>query len=133
MAKKKNLVDVVEVKKEAIQLKQQKKRVDDKEKAALELQKKTILEEWQKNMDAIIQAIFLEMPDKKREILELLSKNKFSKYKPDLSFEENFKNPLFRAAFRNKVKELFAIRFEALDRKYKLELSKSQKAIDELQ
>ncbi len=130
MTKEKNLVDTIEIKKDAIKLKKAKQAENNERKLKLENQKKDLLEKWQKNTDAIIQAIFLEIPDKKAEILEFLQSNKISRYKPELSLEENFQNPFVRVAFRNRVKDEFANRFEALDTRYNKEIKELQEQID---
>ena len=82
------------------------------------IKKKQIYAELQHKETAIIEAIFLEMPDKKDTMLTIAKQNRSSNYKPNLSEDENLQNPIFKAAFRNAVKKQFPERSEALNKFY---------------
>ena len=79
------------------------------------------------NEDAIIEALFLEMPELQNELLEQVKKNRFSGYQKDLTIEENLQDDMFSAAYRNLIKKKFKSRFTALNKKYEPKI-KSVKA-----
>lgn len=118
MAKQTTLFDPFENQKEVTKTKKEKRQQEEIRKADLEAQKKQVFAELSQKENAIIEAIFLEIPDEREEILKLTKQNRFSHYNSQLSDNENLQSPMFKAAFRNTVKKKFAQRFEALNKKY---------------
>ena len=129
MAKQTKLFDPFDKQKEVEQIKRIEIKQLEKRKLDLEEEKKQIIHELRQKEDAIIEAIFIEMPEKKYEILSLTKRNKFSHYKPLLSDSENLCDPLFNAAFRNEVKKQFQSRFEALNKQYEAKIKSINTAI----
>ena len=129
MAKQKTLFDPVEKKKSVAKTKKDRKNQDEARKAELEEQKNNIYAELHRKEKAIVEGIFLEMPDKKEEILNITKQNRFSNYKSELSDEENLQNPMFNAAFRNVVKKQFPERFAALNKQYQPKIKSIKAAL----
>jgi len=129
MAKQKTLFDPVENKKNVVKAKKDKKNQDDARRIELEEQKNNIYAELHRKEKAIVEGIFLEMPDRKEEILDTVKQNRFANYKSELSDEENLQNPMFNAAFRNVVKKQFPERFAALSKQYEPKIKSIKAAL----
>ncbi len=130
MARQKTLFDPIENEKNKVSAKKEKQEQADRRRRELEVQKKQLHQELRQKEDAIIAAIFIEMPEKEEEILQLTKQNRFSHYKAELSDTENLTDPIFNAAYRNIIKKSFATRFKTLDKQYKSKLKSIQTALN---
>lgn len=127
LSKQTSLFDPIQEKKEKAAIKKAVRKQSDIRKMELEAQKRKLFSELKKNEDAIIEALFLEMPELQNELLEQVKKNRFSGYQKDLTIEENLQDDMFSAAYRNLIKKKFKSRFTALNKKYEPKI-KSVKA-----
>ena len=127
LSKQTNLFDPIQEKKEKAATKKAVRQRSDIRKMELEAQKRKLFNELKKNEDAIIEALFLEMPELQNELLEQVKKNRFSGYQKNLTIEENLQDDMFSAAYRNLIKKKFKSRFTALSKKYEPKI-KSVKA-----
>ncbi len=118
MAQQKELIDPIESQRNMMKAKRQRQKEREAKKAFLEQEKKKLYEELRQKENMIIEAIFMEVPDTKKRMIDLTKQSRFSHYKPELTDQENLQDPIFKAAFCNTVKKQFASRFELLGKKY---------------
>ena len=83
LSKQTNLFDPIQDKKEKAATKKAAREQSEIRKLELEAQKRKLFNELKKKEDAIIEALFLEMPDLQEELLEQVKKNRFSGYQKD--------------------------------------------------
>ena len=131
MVKKDDLVDSTQVKKKAAVEKRKKEEEAKQMKAQVEESLRMLQSEYVKEEDKIISKLLEEHPDAKDELIEAVKTSWVAKYNDELSEEENMKNPMVRASYRNVVKKFFPEAFEEVKlvyeskmKKLKIEISK---------
>jgi len=131
MVAKADLVDAKAAKRKAATERKKKELELQKRKEQLEEALKMLQAEKLKAEDKIIEKLLKEQPNVEAEMMEAVKKSQFSQYNRSLSEEENMKNPMVRASFRNMVKKHFGGSFDEVQKtftakikKIKLELSK---------
>ncbi len=132
LSKQTNLFDPIEEKKKKAVAKKATRQKSEIRKAELEAQQRKLFSELKKKQEAIIEAIFLEMPELQKEFFDEAKKKRFSGYQKDLSMEENLKDAMFSATYHNLIKKKFQSRFVALDKKYQPKLKSVKAALSML-
>ena len=118
----------------------QKGRVGDKVKKNEPTQSKEELKQLEKKLrkelvekeSALVQALFIELPELEASIFEELKGSRVAGYDSKKTDAENLDDPQFAGAFRNIVRKRFPKRFEALDKYYVPRLKKVKNAITSL-
>jgi len=65
--------------------------------------------------DKIIEKLLIENPEVKLKVIEVVKQSQFSQYNRNLSEEENMKNPMVRASFRNKLTKQYPDLFKDIN------------------
>ena len=118
MVAEKDLVDPKIGKKKSLVKKKKKKEERRQLKERYEDSLKMLQLEFLHEEDKVIQQLIKDNPDSLENIQENVKNSRFSNYNHALSFEENLKNPMARAAYRNVVKKEYAYAFEEVKFKY---------------
>ena len=82
--------------------------------------------------DKIIEKLLKEHPDAEIELMKAVKQSQFSQYNRNLSEEDNMKNPMVRASFRNMVKKHFDGSFEEVKDLYQGKIEVLKKAIHKM-
>jgi plasmid replication initiation protein len=118
MVKQENLVDPIDEKrKQALAKKQQQQAVAQK-KEELDASLKMLYIRIQEKESEVIENILASNPDAQDEAIDVVSTSRFAHYDKSISLEENLKNPLAMASYRNAIKKLYPSQFEAIDEAY---------------
>jgi hypothetical protein len=72
----------------------------------------------QEKESEVIENILASNPDAQDEAIDVVSTSRFAHYDKSISLEENLKNPLAMASYRNAIKKLYPSQFEAIDEAY---------------
>jgi len=131
MSKQANLFDAMQDKKE--KLVKQKKRVSMRERRKIELESemKGLYTELQEREEVVIEEIFEQNPGVKEALYKKVVGGKSSLFRKSTK-EENFKNPMFIAAFKNAIKKGFPFKFEMLEQEYRPKLKSIKIALQAL-
>lgn len=132
MAKETMIIDRVGGRKAKVAQQRVQKETKLVAKQQLETELKQFYGELRQKEDAIIKAIFIEMPEIEATILEEAKGKRLAKYDHTKSISENMENPLFAAAFRNVVRKKFTKRFTALDKDYQPKIKKTKQQLEQL-
>lgn len=132
MTKQTSLFDSTEKKKKEVSVKKEMRQQNEAKKSELEAHQKELYRELRQKENAVIEVLFIEMPEIRNEILDEVKANRFSQYDSEKSDEENLKDPMFSAAFRNAIRKKFSQKFEALDRMYQPKIKAIKEMIRDL-
>lgn len=115
MVAKADLVDAKAAKKKAAAEKKKKEIEFQQKKKQMEESLKMLQLEKLKAEDKIIEKVLIENPEVKLKVIEVVKQSQFSQYNRNLSEEENMKNPMVRASFRNKLTKQYPDLFKDIN------------------
>ena len=118
MVKQENLIDPKDEKRKQALARKQQKQVKEQKKEELDASLKMLYITIQEKETEVIDNILSAIPDAKEEAVDLVTTSRFAHYDASLSLEDNLKNPLVMASFRNAIKKLYPSQFEAIDEAY---------------
>ncbi len=132
MVKEEKILDINELKREKAIQKKKKQKSDKQTKKNLEASLKMLYLDLMKEEEELIEKIFANNPQAESQVLEAVKSSRFSNFNKKLSLEENLKNQMFKASFRNTVKMLFPLQFEQLQQHYLPQVDSLKLAISKL-
>lgn len=112
MVAKADLVDAKAVKRKAAAEKKKKEKELQQKKEQMDDALKMLQVEKLQAEDKIIKNLLKNNPKVESEVLELVKQSQFSQYNQSLSKQENMKNPMVRASYRNMFKKHFSDAFD---------------------
>ena len=130
MVKEKDIVDTKAIKKEKLIAKKEKEDLNKQAKIQSEEILKMLQSAYIKEEDQIMQLLLADHPEARTSILETVKKTRFANYDDSLSIQQNLRNPMVKAAYRNAIKKRFPDAFKQVKANYEPKIQSMKRQIN---